>query len=56
MASTIKCEDEVLVFDALYDDLDDDTKSIIQNLSSCKNINMLHVRSRWDFMTVVSFQ
>ena len=40
VASTIKCEDEVLVFDSLYDDLDD-TKGVIQNLFSCKNINMV---------------
>ena len=40
VASTINCEDEVLVYDSLNDDLDDDTKGIIQNLFSCKNINM----------------
>ena len=43
VASTIRCEDdhEVWVFDSLYDDLDDDTKSIIQNLFSCENINLV---------------
>ena len=40
VASTIKCEDEVLVFDSLYADLDDDTRNIIQNLFACKNIKM----------------
>ena len=40
VASTMKCEDELLVFDSLNDDLDDDTKSIMRKLSSCKNINM----------------
>ena len=40
VASTMKCEDEVLVFDPLHDDLDDDTRNIIQNLFSCKNIKM----------------
>lgn len=40
VASTMECEDEVLVFDSLYDDLDDDTRNIIQNLFSCKNIKM----------------
>ena len=40
VASTIKCEDEELVFNSLNDDLDDDTKGIIQNLFSCKNIYM----------------
>lgn len=40
LASTIQCEDEVLIFDSLYDDLAGDTRNIIQNLFLCKNIKM----------------
>ena len=36
VASTIKFEDEILVFDSPYDDLDDDTEGIIQNLFSVR--------------------
>ena len=47
--------DEVLVFDSLYDNLDDTTKSIlIQICFHVRTSTWLHARSKWDFMIVVS--